>query len=91
MTREELLYAVGKGIGYWTGHYDGWTDATEWTRRYFQISDYFIRASQAGVLIAMARKNISVDEIGELGDCAYDPKRGEELAAWIGREAGAHV
>jgi len=84
MTREELLYVVGKCLGYWAGHYDGWISATEWIRRYHQVADYFIEATQAGTLIALQRKYVPVSE---LGDLPYDPERGYELADWFGREA----
>jgi len=84
MTREELLYLLGKWLGYWAGHYDGWLAASDWTRRYFHAADNFIEATQTGILIALERKHVPFSELGNL---PYDPERARELADWFGREA----
>ena len=76
MTREELLYTIGKWLGYWAGHYDGWMRAAEqvaeWNKRYSQIVDDFIEeAEQAETLITLLA----------------DPERRRELATQFWKEA----
>ena len=80
--RENLLFDIGRWISYWAGHYDGWTAAVEWAQRYLQTGENFIEATQAGLLIALKRGHIPLEELDTMIPCE---NRAEELARWFAR------